>query len=343
MKFFKLMMAIAIVAGITYSCATDDDFPTGTTAESDRIELYVTSNTTGNITMYDVKDLDNVTFNSHQTGAADTEGLSYNIATDELSFASRSDGTLNTVASISMIEPGAAYTTGFVSSADMVSPRDITVRSGFYVVSDNDDVDGDPLTDDGRFFIYQRDNENYVLRNTVTLDFAVAGIQFIGSSLLAVVDKTGEIAVFNSFTATNQTDDVAVPTRRITIAGITRTQGFAYNGSTAVFTDIGDIAVDNDGAFHIINNFEAALESVVDGGTIGLESQIRVSGAATELGNPVAAAYDGATNTVYIAERANSSGRILAFRDVSDEGGNIAPTYNSQLAGASSVLLYRGN
>jgi len=342
MKFFKLLMVIAIITGVTYSC-TDDDFPTGTTADSNRIELYATSNTTGNITMYNVKDITSVGIDTHITGSGDSEGLSYNLADDELSFTSRSDGTLNTVFDISFLEPGASYQTGAVSSPDLMSSRGLTVRGGFYVVSDDSDVDGDPLTDDGRFFIYERDNENYVLRNTLTVDFSVSGIQFVGSNLVAAVDKTGDIAIFNSFTANNQSDGVAIPSKRITIAGITRINGIGFNGSTAVLTDIGDSLIDTDGGFHVIANFEGVIENVANAGTLGLENQIRISGAATQLGNPVDAAYDSTTNTVYIAERANTGGRILGFVDIPNSGGDMAPAYSSQLAGASSVLFYRGN
>ncbi|NND87726.1 MAG: hypothetical protein HKM28_00605 [Flavobacteriaceae bacterium] len=344
MRILKMLMVVTIITTVTFSCKrTDDDFPTGTTAQSDRVELYATSNTTGNITVYDVKEIENVTFNTHTTGSSDTEGLSYNIATDELTFTSRSAGTLSTVEAISQIEASAPYVPSILSASVLVSPRDVTARAGFYVVSDNSDVDGDPMTDDGRFFIFERSGESYILRNTVTVDFAVWGIQFVGSSLVAVVDKTSDIAIFNSFTANNQTDDVAIPSKRITIAGLTRTHGIGFNGSAVVLTDIGDASNDIDGGFHVIDNFTAVLENIDTGGTLSLENQVRVAGPSTQLGNPVSAAYDGTTNTVYIAERANTSGRILAFRDIPTTGGDVAPTYSSQLAGASSVLLYRGN
>lgn len=343
MKILKFALAVSILSGVVYSCGNDDDFPTGTTADSRRVEVYATSNTTGNITMYNVKDPNSITIDTHITGSADSEGLSYNPTDDQLTYTSRSAGTLNTVLDISFLDESAPYPTGIISTPDLISPRDVTVRGGFYVVSDNSDVDGDPMTDDGRFFIYEQVDDTYVLRNTVTVNFAVWGIQFVGNSLIAVVDKTADVAVFNSFTAMNQLDEEIVPSKRFTLEGMTRTHGIGFNTTTAIFTDIGDASVDNDGGFHIISNFESKLENINDGDTMPLTDQVRISGATTKLGNPVDAAYDSRTNTVYIAERANTGGRILGYVDVSLNGGDIAPTIDTQLAGASSILFYRGD
>ena len=108
-----------------------------------------------------------------------------------------------------------------------------------------------------------------------------------------------------------------------------------------ILTDIGDASVDTDGAFHIISNFQSKFDAVADGGTLLVAgNQTRVAGSFTLLGNPVSADYDAVTNTVFIAERANGGGRILAFTNA-DAGGNIGPDINNTLSGASSVYFYR--
>ena len=76
-----------------------------------------------------------------------------------------------------------------------------------------------------------------------------------------------------------------------------------------------------------------------DGETLVVaNNQVRVAGSSTFLGNPVAAEYDADSNTVFIAERANGGGRVLAFTNA-DGGGNLAPSVNNQLEGASSLYF----
>jgi hypothetical protein len=97
---------------------------------------------------------------------------------------------------------------------------------------------------------------------------------------------------------------------------------------------------DADGAFHIITNFDSKFNAVANGDTlIVANNQTRIAGSATLLGNPVAAEYDAASNTVFIAEAANGGGRVLAFSNA-DAGGNITPSVNNSLASASSLYFY---
>ena len=52
----------------------------------------------------------------------------------------------------------------------------------------------------------------------------------------------------------------------------------------------------------------------------------------------VSADYDADSDTVFIAERANGGGRVLAFEDTS-AGGNLFPRVSIELSGASSVYF----
>lgn len=63
-----------------------------------------------------------------------------------------------------------------------------------------------------------------------------------------------------------------------------------------------------------------------------------VAASNTLLGNPISADYDADSDTVFIAERANGGGRVLAFEDTS-AGGNLFPRVSIELSGASSVYF----
>ena len=135
-----------------------------------------------------------------------------------------------------------------------------------------------------------------------------------------------------------QTSGVAA-TKRITIGGLVRTHGLTYDASsdTMVMTDIA-VAMNggNDGAFHVITDFSSKFSTTANGGTLSTNDQIRVAGSNTVLANPVDVAYDGRTQTTYIAEAAN--GKILVFTNIG-AGGNVAPSDSIDVASASAVYL----
>jgi len=341
MKAIKICGLLLGAVLITASCSSDDEGGSGVVTANSRAELYASSNTDGNVTVYDVRNTSNITTSSFGTASTNAEGIYYDASNDEVTQASRSGLQLNAYGNVLLSTSGIDLTATVSSNAVLVSPRDLAVNGDFYVVADNADVDGDPATADGRIFIFQRTNGNFTLRNTVTTDFAVWGIEFAGNTLYAVVDKTSDVAVFTNFTASNTTDAAITPTKRITIEGIVRTHGIALANGTLILTDVGDAASDNDGGFHVISNFEAKFAAVANGGTLPVAgNQVRVAGAATFLGNPVAAEYDGLNDIIYIAERANGNGRVLAFTNV-QAGGDLAPVVNNQLEGASSLYFYQ--
>tara|TARA_R110002049_G_scaffold8479_9_gene46034 strand:+ start:7452 stop:8477 length:1026 start_codon:yes stop_codon:yes gene_type:complete len=340
MKKIKYLTFSMILSLFIVSCSSDDDNnempPTNL-----RSELYATNNTNGNVTKYDVSDMNAITSETYLTLSTDSEGIYLDDSNDELTIASRSLLQLNTFADISTADDGVTLNAGLSTSSILISPRDIAVSGNNYVVSDNSDVDGDPNTEDGRFFVFTRTSTGLELRNTITVDFSVWGIEFVGNNLFAIVDKTNQLAVFNNFIATNTTNTSVTASKKIVIQSIVRTHGIAFDNGTMILTDIGDATIDSDGGFHIITDFEAKFNALDNGETLVVQdNQIRVAGSSTFLGNPVAAEYDAESNTVFIAERANGGGRILAFTNVVD-GGNIAPTINNTLNGASSLYFYR--
>ncbi len=304
--------------------------------------IFTTNNTDGNIRYYSVDNSGNITATGTEVATPSTaaDGVYFDGSADELIQASRSDLGIDLIADAgTSIFDGTAEAQVF-GTGEMTSPRETAVNSNFIVVADNADVDGDPLTLDGRLFVYARSESGISLRNTITTDFKVWGIIFIGSDLYAVVDADNELAVYTDFLS-NTGDATLSASKRVVIEGIVRTHGLTYDNSsnTMIMTDIGDAGnTDDDGGFHIIENFSNKFNDAANGGMITVAEQTRVSGSNTLLGNPVDVAYDGANDIVYIAEIGNGGGRLLSFSNAKT-GGNLQPTSNIMISKISSVYL----
>ncbi len=337
-KFLSFALASTLLFA---SCNTEDDSPTD---DGDPLppnvlaSLYATSNTGDNLAVFDFTPTIILT-RILSTGSEDSEGVFYDEEANEIVVNSRSQSTVNVYSNISNVPDGSNLSLLVSSTPSLESPRDIAVNGDVYVISDNADVDGNPDTNDGRFFIFERDENGINLRNTVTVDFAVWGIEFIGNTLFAVVDKTADVASFNNFVADNTIDATVAPSKRITIEGIVRTHGIAEDDGFVILTDIGDAENATDGGFHFISGFITKFNITEDGGTLAVAgNQVRVSGNLTELGNPVSVDYDNERQTIFIAERANEGGKILYFTETG-AGGNLIPTFSAGFEGASSVFF----
>lgn len=345
MNFKSNLFVLGLCGALTLtSCGDDDDIVDDILDGDDRNELYVTTNANGNLSIYDLED---GTVRTLTTSATGTEGIFYDEDADELVVNSK-DGMTGRVDVYSNIEAAmtgqAIASTASGTDVNLTTPRDLAVspNGNIYVVADNGDVDGDDTTNDGRLFIFERGNNTVTLRNTITTDIAVWGIEFVGNDLFAVVDKTSDLAIYNNFAIANTTDALVTPSKRITIEGINRTHGIAVDGNTLIMTDIGSAMDDADGGFHIISDFQSKIGAVNNGGTLTVAgNQVRIAGAASLLGNPVAAEYDSVEDVVYIADAASGGGRVLAFDNASTTaGGDVAPVINNLLPGASSLFLY---
>lgn len=335
----KLLSIILVTSLISYSCSDDDDNGGGGQPDA-TVKLYASNNSNGNITIYDVTDQSSISTTTLLTTSTAADGVYYSSNSDAVIQASRSGLALEGFTNVSNALTGGTITVDLTGTNDMTSPREVAVNGNLYVVADNADADGDDLTPDGRLFVYTRDNGTFTLRNTITTDFKLWGITFNGNNLYAVVDTTNELAVFNDFLS-NTTDATVSASKRIAVEGIVRTHGLTYDASsdTMILTDIGEASNgQDDGGFHFIEGFSTKFNNTANGETLSVTQQIRVSGAATLLGNPVDVAYDSATQTVFIAEAGNGGGRILAFNNIGT-GGNLAPIVNNGLAAASSVYL----
>lgn len=338
MKKINFLIPIVVIALTFISCSNDDEGTGGGDPVPTPIlaTVFATSNTNKAIAVYNFTP-NGIVLGSYLTSSDDNEGVYYDDDKDELSVISRSQSVINSYSNLENTENGSTLNLFLSSDSVLESPRDIAVKDNFYIVSDNADVDGDPNTDDGRFFVFTRDNSTYTLRNIVTVDYAVWGIQLIGNDLYTVVDKTADVAVLKNFISTYTTDVTATPDKRITIGGITRTHGITEDGGFVILTDIGDASNESDGGFHFISGFVSKFDATANGDTLAVTgNQVRVSGALTELGNPVSVEYDSPSQTVFIAERANDGGKVLFFNEIG-AGGNLVPNLSSPFPGASSL------
>ncbi|QCX02279.1 hypothetical protein FGM00_04485 [Aggregatimonas sangjinii] len=307
---------------------TDDDL--GEEAMAGNTVLYATSTANGNIYVYDAMGnaLKTVTSQSESS-----EGIYYTALDDILVQASRSALQLEGYAEFSTVPDGAIGAASFTSSKDLMSPREIAVYGNKIVVADNAE---------NIFYVYSHDMFSFSLINTFRFECrGIWGITFKGDDLLAVVDNTGDLAIFSDFFTNYTVDGNITPEKIITIQGIVRTHGIDYSAADdlLVMTDIGDAANGtDDGGFQLIQEFSAKLDAISNGGTLVLSDQTRVSGPGTMMGNPIDIAYDNDSKTVYIAEIGN--GKILGFSDVLNASGDVAPTFNWDLNQASSIFLY---
>ncbi|WP_417871828.1 hypothetical protein [Winogradskyella sp.] len=334
----KLIATLVIMVSFLATSCSDDD--SNNNGDDGTISLFASNNSDGNITVYDVTSSQSITSKTLITTSTAADGVYYNSNTESVFQASRSGNNLEGFMNVDDLVSGSVINVGVTGTSDMMSPREVAVNGNLFVVADNADVDGDTNTPDGRLYVYTMSNGSFSLRNVITTNFKLWGITFNGNDLYAVVDATNELAIFTNFLSNTSTTTLSA-SKRIVIEGIVRTHGITYDAGSdvLVMTDIAEASNgQDDGGFHVIENFTNKLNATSNGGTLALSSQTRVAGSSTLLGNPVDVAYDADSQTVYIAEAGNGGGRILAFNNIG-AGGNLTPFFNSALASASSVYL----
>ncbi|GHA71158.1 hypothetical protein [Pontibacter akesuensis] len=325
-----LSLSILFASALTLiSCEKDDDFelPGVNTTTA-----YVSSNTSGMVTMLKVKDLLGIAVEQKNIASMDADGIYYNESRDEIILASR---TTNRV-EIYQKKGNGALEIKTTSTPDFTNPREIAVSGNMIVVVQ----DGDPAINNNmnRLHVYERTPSGVRYRNVYDVDFNLWGIHADGNTLYAVVDNTGDIVSFENFFANKS--GMIQPSKRVTIEGLVRTHGITHSSedNKMILTDIGDAASATDGALVVISNFSSVFGSTANGGMIGTANQIRISGANTMLGNPVDVGYDAESEHIYVAERANGGGKVLLF-EMPKTNGNPAPEYSTGVAGASSVYV----
>jgi len=292
-------------------------------------KVFVSSNTTGVVSLYSYADgqAANSTFDAVGT---DSDGIAYDSDNDLVYQINRSDNVINTYENvISNLTAGISPIIGAASTSDFSGARELAVSGNSLVVAQ------DAATSNGdinQFLVYTAGPNGITLSKTHVVDINLWGMTFGGDDLIAIVDNSADVAIYNDFLM--NVDGPLAASSIVTIEDMVRTHGIAYDLDNDVMylTDVGDGGVADDGAFIVVADWTAASND----GTISSGEQIRIAGPATFLGNPVDIDYDNDLDMIYIAERANSGGRFLGFQ-MPIAGGDIAPTINEFLAGASAV------
>ena len=191
-----------------------------------------------------------------------------------------------------------------------------------------------------KLLVYKKAYNGFTLVKTFNTDFKLWGIHMVGDDLYAVVDLTGDIVMFKDFMS--KAPGMITATKRVTIAGLTRTHGITYSAAddVMILTDVADAASATDGGLVLIKNFSSVFASTAASGTIALSNQVRIYGPNSKLGNPVDVAYDSVTNYIYVAERLNAGGQVLTY-SYPMASGDFAPINSRAELGVTSIFVLR--
>ncbi len=298
--------------------------------------LFVSSNTSGLVGAFDILDDRNLRSNTFSAGGMDSDGIYYDEDADLLYQLNRTDNVINIYSDVLLnLENGNQPALAATSTSDFINGREIAVAGNKLVVAqDANDLNGQL----NRFIIYDINGADITLSSISNVDFNLWGIHLNGPDLFAILDNSNQVAVFNNFF--NQIQPDIAPDFTFMVDGLVRTHGIHYQEDQDILllTDVGDAASDSDGAFVVINDYVNAVSD----GIISDQEQIRIAGPSTQLGNPVDLVLDINNSSVYVAERANEGGKILAF-DVPSSSGDTSPNYSEIFEGASAVYLPGSN
>lgn len=333
----KKMLALGTLLSLVAVSCTDDD--SMSSQSNPELKLVTSSNTTGKISFVDLLSTNSSVF-SFSVNGTDNDGIYYNSFSDEIILASRTNNRLETYSGLKNgVKTNAdnLMLSNFSSNMDFTNAREIAISGDKVIVTQDQATINN---DTNKFLVYQKTTSGYNLINEYTLDFKIWGIHAEGTTLYAVADLTSDILVFENFFSL--ASGTIMPTKRVTIEGLTRTHGITYsaNDDVMILTDVASAADATDGGLIVINNFTTVLNSTSNMGTIAMSNQKRIYGASSTLGNPVDVAYDYVTNVIYVAERANGGGKVLTF-NIPTASGDFAPVDSRAEAGVAAVYLLR--
>ncbi len=311
-----------------------DDGMTG--GEGETVEqFFVSSNTSGTIGVYDIKDDGTITGNSFASRGMDADGIYYDEAADVVYQLNRSDNVINAFSNVNEnLSMNMMPVLTATSTSDFTNGREIAVRSNKLIVAQDASDANDNIN---KLYIYDISPTSITLDKTYSIDANLWGIHIDGDRLIAIIDNSDKIAIIDDFF--NLPEGWIVTSQEITVESMVRTHGLTYDRDNdwMILTDVGEASSATDGAVIAVPNFTAAIADDM----ISDDEQARVEGSNTFLGNPVDVAVDAPRNMLYVAERANEGGRILGFA-IPAADGNIAPTYNQIFPGASGIFTTNG-
>ncbi len=299
--------------------------------------VFVSSNTQDLIGVYDLSGSP-VTMSSFTSQAMDADGIYYDGDLDILYQLNRTENVINAYSGIcDSLTAGVNPVITATSTSDFINGREIAVRGDKLVVAQDADVTNG---NENKFFIYTITPTDIILERSFEVSINLWGFRILENTVFAIVDNSNEIAIFNNFFDIPD-GSTADPTNVVTVEGITRTHGITYipAGDRMILTDIGDAALDSDGALVYVDGFFNAISGDF---LIDVNEQIRIEGPNSTLGNPVDLVFEEAGQRIFVAERANGGGKLLAF-DLPTANGDATPVYSSDFAGASAVTFIDEN
>ncbi len=331
--------------GLDSTTATNENLDFRSHNSSDAVDLYVSSNTAGQIAILDVEDVNSISTRLINVGHADADGIYYDQPSNEIYQVNRSNNNVKVYSTASMLQNGESPNAVATSTSNFTNGREMAVMGNYIIVAQDADASNGNTN---KLVVYERTPSGVSLYRTYTTTINLWGIYAVDNNLYAIEDNSERLAFFYNFLS-NADGTMVRPSVSVAMAGIIRTHGLVYNAEddVMILTDVADGGNANDGAFHVINNWTTEFNRSLrlgqyQGGTImtsiPLSKQIRVAGSNTMLGNPVDVDYNPETGEIYIAERANGGGRILVFSTPTSNG-NYAPIYNQMFSGASAVYL----
>jgi len=295
--------------------------------------VFVSSNTQALIGVYDLSGM-GITMNSFTSQAMNGDGIYYDDNQDVIYQLNRTDNVINAYSGVcDSLAAGSNPVVTATSTSDFINGREIAVNGNKLVVAQDASPENGEIN---KFFIYNITPTDITLERSFEVSVNLWGFRILENTVFAVVDNSNQIAIFNNFFDFAD-GSVVDPTNVVTVEGITRTHGITYipAGDRMILTDIGDAASDSDGALVYVDGFFAAI-----GGDffIDLDEQIRIEGPDSNLGNPVDVVFEEEGQRIFVAERTNGGGKLLAFNLPATSGDTI-PVYSNDFAGASAVTL----
>jgi len=299
--------------------------------------LFVSSNTSGTVGVYDVLDDGTLQFSSFPSQDADADGIYYDQSDDVLYQLNRIDNVINAYSNVaSSVDAGMTPDLTATSTSDFINGREIAViGSKLVVAQDANAANGNQ----NRLIVYNVSATSITLDKIYDVEINLWGIHLDGGNLWAVEDNSNRVVSFNNFF--QQAAGLITPSTVVEVEGLVRTHGLTYiaDSDLMLLTDVGAASSPDDGAIVSVENFSAASAD----GVISLGEQTRVEGPSTFLGNPVDIALDAETMVIFVAERANGGGRVLGFAVDGLVNGDVAPDYNETFAGASAINIFDEN
>jgi len=292
-------------------------------------KVFVSSNNSGIVGVYGFSSAGDMTLSTFPAQGDDTDGITYNEATDQVIQLNRSANTLNSYDGVTAsLASGNNPANGMASSSDFANGREIAVSGNTVVVAQ--DAAGSNGNQNA-FAIYTVGANGFTFDRSIATSINLWGLTFAGNDLIAVIDNSSDIAIFTDFL---QNSGSAEPSRVVTVNGLVRTHGITYDvaNDVMVLTDVGDAGSAEDGQIIVISNWSTASFD----GTISSSEQVTIGGSNTFLGNPVDVAYNHDGGIIYVAERANNGGRFLVFT-VPASSSNPSPVINESFMGASAL------